>query len=219
MSNDDVKSAAVNHLIDYCMKTNVVSVIETTCHTVSFFSGKCVNDIQLKQSDIDTIKSKLRSLYIKQNHRENHTQNHTLTEFSDVLENNPQAEKFKEGFTHTNTKLRMLCYCLLYEYSKMKYPEDDTLGKLPSVMPYINKQFDESGKLIAGYKIDNSSDGKNNDATNRISDETELLVHDIKILYHHVKPKNAGKSHKSRRTLKPRHRKSRRSRRQTYHKK
>jgi hypothetical protein len=208
MNTDDVKSAAVNHLIKYCMKENNGSVIETTCHTVSFFSGKCVNDIKLKQSDIDTIKSKLKSFYIKQNHTQK--ENNTLTEFSTVLENNPQAEKFKEGFTHTNTKLRMLCYCLLYEYSKMKYPEDDKLSNIPSVMPYINKQFDESGKLIAGYKIDNSSDKK------------ELLVTHITILYNHVNPQNdvktqnGGKSHKSRRTRKhskKNHRKSLRRRR------
>jgi len=213
MSTDKVESA-VNHLIKYCMKENVVSVVETTCHTFSPVSGKCVNDIGLEQQDIDKIKSKLKLLYIEQKRTQNLTDQPTYTDFNS---NDPQAGKFGDRFTNTNTKLRMLCYCLLYEYSKMKYSYYTTVDNLPSVMQYIIEQFDKSGNLIDDYNIDNSSHGKNNDdAKNRILDETELLVDNIKIVYDHVKPKNAGKSHKSRRTRKhskKNHRKSLRRRR------
>lgn len=189
--NDNVDKAVI-FLIQYCVKENTTNVDEEKCHYLSFFVGKCIKDITLSIEDIEKIKTELESLYIDQQL----TNTNKLTEFSSVDKNNPNAVKFKEGFTNTNTKLRMLCYCLLYEYSKK---EKDNM---PSLMSYINDHFKE-GALIT----DNNDSKTNND-----------LISNINILYKNVNNITGGKSHKSRRTRKHSKKNHRKTRRRKTHK-
>lgn len=104
--NDNVAKAVI-FLIQYCMKENTTNV-DKKCRNFSFINGKCIKDITLSIEDIEKIKTELESLYIKQEL----TDTNKLTEFRSVHKNNPKADQFKEGFTNTNTKLRMLLFII-----------------------------------------------------------------------------------------------------------